>query len=103
MESLPKELGNAIYQGKPAETDDNDDTTQSSTISHNYELTNTKDEAKCLAKADNLVMAENESNNLGLFAYVPKYWQRVFLKPYSLLFFLCWASTMQVNSNVMKN
>ena len=92
MESLPKELEDATYQGKSAETDDNDNTTQSSTT----------DDAKCLAKADNLAMAENDTIELGLFAYVPKYWQRVFLKPYSLLFFLCWASTMQVNSDVVK-
>ena len=33
----------------------------------------------------------------GLFAYAPKWVRNVCLTPYGILFFLCWASTMQVS------
>ena len=33
----------------------------------------------------------------GLFAYVPQFLRDICLTPYGVLFFLCWASTMQVN------
>ena len=32
----------------------------------------------------------------GLFAYTPKWLRNLCLTPYGILFFLCWASTMQV-------
>ena len=33
----------------------------------------------------------------GLFAYFPQFLREICLTPYGVLFFLCWASTMQVN------
>ena len=35
--------------------------------------------------------------NFGLFAYVPECFRNICLTPYGILFFLCWASTMQVH------
>ena len=35
--------------------------------------------------------------DIGLFQYTPKCFQNVFLNIYGLLFFLCWASTIQVS------
>ena len=57
----------------------------------------------------NLVNLENQKNDdnatkdsaakedIGLFQYTPKCFQHTFLNIYRLLFFLCWASTIQVS------
>ena len=37
------------------------------------------------------------SKKFGLFAYVPEFVRNICLTPYGVLFFLCWASTMQVD------
>ena len=37
------------------------------------------------------------NEDTGLFQYTPKCFQNVFLNVYGLLFFLCWASTIQVS------
>ena len=36
------------------------------------------------------------ANECGLFTYAPKWVRNMCLTPYGILFFLCWASTMQV-------
>ena len=36
-------------------------------------------------------------HDTGLLAYAPKWFRNICLTPYGILFFLCWASTMQVN------
>ena len=35
--------------------------------------------------------------DIGLFQYTPKCFRNTFLNVYGLLFFLCWASTIQVS------
>ena len=42
---------------------------------------------------ENLVI----NNDIGLFIYTPKCFQKAFLSVYGLLFFLCCASTIQVS------
>ena len=37
------------------------------------------------------------NDDIGLFQYTPKWFQNTFLNVYGLLFFLCWASTIQVS------
>ena len=39
--------------------------------------------------------------NVGLFVYAPQYCQNAFLSVYGLLFFLCWASTIQVSTDLL--
>ena len=47
---------------------------------------------------DNKAKDDFETNqDIGLFQYTPKCFQNVFLNIYGLLFFLCWASTIQVS------
>ena len=37
------------------------------------------------------------NEDIGLFQYTPKCFRNTFLNVYGLLFFLCWASTIQVS------
>ena len=39
--------------------------------------------------------------NVGLFVYAPKCCQNAFLSVYGLLFFLSWASTIQVSTGLL--
>ena len=50
-------------------------------------------------KRDGYNASKDSVNNedIGLFRYTPKCFQNTFLNVYGLLFFLCWASTIQVS------
>ena len=61
----------------------------------------TKDEVD--SHIDTLRLPPNNTENTpmlihdsGLFSYAPKWIRNMCLTPYGILFFLCWASTMQV-------
>ena len=95
MDSSLKEVENIKHQDKSILTKDKD--AQSSELVQSCASPIPKDEAKCLDKEDRLIMPESKKN-LGLFAYAPECCRNALLRPYSLLFFLCWASTMQVNN-----
>ena len=50
-------------------------------------------------KKDGCNVNKDSVNNedIGLFQYTPKCFRNTFLNVYGLLFFLCWASTIQVS------
>ena len=50
-------------------------------------------------KKDGYSASKDTVNNedIGLFQYTPKCFRNTFLNVYGLLFFLCWASTIQVS------
>ena len=78
-----------------------DDLTNEETAVDSYNTNANRDETD--SHIDSLrVPASNIENtpligqDTGLFGYAPKWFQNICLTPYGILFFLCWASTMQV-------
>ena len=51
---------------------------------------------------DNATKDSDANEDIGLFQYTPKCFQDTFLNVYGLLFFLCWASTIQVSYRLSK-
>ena len=43
-----------------------------------------------------------KNENMGLFAYAPQCCRNIILTPCGVLFFLCWASTMQVRTKTQR-
>ena len=51
---------------------------------------------------DNATKDSDAIEDIGLFRYTPKCFQHTFLNVYGLLFFLCWASTIQVSNRLSR-